>query len=123
MDNDSHGDPHGSEEAWTKLLNRWWTVRHARKCVGTGARIGGKSQCRVVSKRTQRVLHQDQPVLAAMGYSKYERTWWRKLRTMYPDVAAEQDAEADHVFTRPYGPRFTGHRIFLSSSDTTVTSR
>ena len=34
MENDSHGDPHGSKEAWAKLLNRWWTVRHARKCLG-----------------------------------------------------------------------------------------
>jgi len=45
-------------------------------------------------------------------YSKYERTWWRKLRSMYPHVATEQDVESmfdPSVCIDLYGDVVHGH--------------
>jgi predicted RecB family nuclease len=45
-------------------------------------------------------------------YSKYERTWWRKLRTQYPHVATEQDIESmfdPGVCIDLYGDVIQGH--------------
>jgi predicted RecB family nuclease len=45
-------------------------------------------------------------------YSKYERTWWRKLRAQYPHVAAEQDIESmfdPGVCIDLYGDVIQGH--------------
>ena len=45
-------------------------------------------------------------------YSKYERTWWRKLRNQYPHVATEQDTEAmfdPSVCIDLYGDVVHGH--------------
>jgi predicted RecB family nuclease len=45
-------------------------------------------------------------------YSKYERTWWRKLRSMYPHVATEQEIESmfdPSVCIDLYGDVVHGH--------------
>ena len=45
-------------------------------------------------------------------YSKYERTWWRKLQSLYPDVATAQDIETmfdPGVCIDLYGDVVQGH--------------